>query len=300
MKTKFIFSVFILLCLTNVSNAYDIKIGTGSRKAVFFPTSKALCQLLEDFKEVDSCSVISTSGAEYNLKNLDKEFNFAISQLPLQFQYYQKNQDIRSVATLHIEHLTILTKKDSGIEHFSDLKGRNVHIGNPGSGSRIYFENIIKAFAWTLDDFSKINEENSSEIPDLICNDKVDAVVYLVGHPNQIYKQALTCDTHIVHLTRAEQDKIRENLPIFVHSVIHHNTYLNQNKVDTVGIQTVLSTTTNTPDELVKSVINSLVTNRKELLKLNHVYREINPLNIITFKHKAPLHDGVIDFLKRK
>lgn len=300
MKTKIFLAILILASLTSNILAYDVKIGTGSKKAVFYPTSRAICELLQRVNNITDCTAIISKGAEYNLKHLNGEFNFAISQLPLQYEYYQKNPHIRSVATLHIEHLTILKTQNSKIKHWSDLKGKRVNIGNPGSGSRIYFENIIKAFGWSLSDFAEINEEPSANIPNLICQNKVDAVIYFVGHPNRIYKQALNCGAEIVPLTRAEQDKIKETLPNFIQSVIHKNTYNNQKKINTIGIQTALSATTETPNNVVKETINILVRKRVELLKLNNVYKEINPLNIITFENKAPLHEGVIEFLQRK
>ncbi len=51
--------------------------------------------------------------------------------------------DIRAVFSLQSEVFTILARQDAKIASFDDLKGKRVNIGNPGSGQRDTFEEIM-------------------------------------------------------------------------------------------------------------------------------------------------------------
>lgn len=290
----------LIFCLSLNLQAKSIEIGTGSQKAVFYPTANAICEILSRKTPKIKCQALISKGAEYNLQKLGEKFNFSISQLPLQYSFYKNNSEIRSIASMHIEHLSILVSKNSNIHSLKDLVGKRVNIGNQGSGSRIYVEQILNDLEIDLNSFKTINEDDSSKIADLICSDKIDAVLYFVGHPNQIYRKALNCGAHLLALTRAQQDIINTAENDFINSVITKNTYKKQRKVNTIGIHTVLNGLADTPDELVTEIIKTLVQNRRDLIRLNSVYKEVNPLNIITLQDKAPLHPAVVKFLKRE
>ena len=53
---------------------------------------------------------------------------------------------------MHPEPVTILARGDAGINNVTDLKGKRVNIGNPGSGTRGTWEVMRKrsAGAWTI------------------------------------------------------------------------------------------------------------------------------------------------------
>ena len=53
---------------------------------------------------------------------------------------------------------TILARKDAKIAGFDDLKGKRVNIGNPGSGQRDTFEEIMAVKGWKKGDFGLVSE----------------------------------------------------------------------------------------------------------------------------------------------
>ena len=49
---------------------------------------------------------------------------------------------LRAIFSVQAEPVTIVARRDSGIRHINDLKGKRMNIGNPGSGTRATWEVI--------------------------------------------------------------------------------------------------------------------------------------------------------------
>ena len=153
------------------SNIRTITIGSGSSSAMFYPVATAICETFNKYNQEKNviCKPVLSSGAEYNLEAIEKgEFDMGIAQANLQHDAYRglgkfkgkPHKNLRTVFRIHNEYLTIITKKNSNIKNFSDLRGKKVNIGNPGSGSRILFLEMINKLGWKLSDFKEVYEES--------------------------------------------------------------------------------------------------------------------------------------------
>ena len=58
----------------------------------------------------------------------------------------------------------MLREKDAGIKTFTDIKGKRVNIGNPGSGQRATMEVVMKAVGLKKADFALATEYKGSEM----------------------------------------------------------------------------------------------------------------------------------------
>ena len=119
-----------------------------------------------------------------------------------QFADAGPDKDLRAVFSVHPEPFTVVARADSGIKDFMDLKGKRVNIGNPGSGQRGTIEVLMDALGWTNDDFKLASELKAAEQAGALCDNKIDAMVYTVGHPNgSIQEAATSCDVVMVSVT---------------------------------------------------------------------------------------------------
>ena len=188
-----------------------ITIGTGGVTGVYYPTGGAICRLVNKSRKEHGirCSVESTGGSVYNLNTIRAgELDMGVAQSDWQYHAYNgtskfkdagPNKDLRAVFSVHAEPFTVVARKDSGIKNFDDLKGKRVNIGNPGSGQRGTMEVLMAAKGWTRDDFALVSELKSAEQSKALCDNKIDAMVFTVGHPSGSIKEATTsCDTVLV------------------------------------------------------------------------------------------------------
>lgn len=124
-----------------------VSIGTGGVTGVYYPTGGAICRLVnKDRKEHGiRCSVESTGGSIYNINTIRAgELEFGVAQSDWQFHAYNGTskfedagpfEDLRAVFSVHPEPVTILARRDSGIDNITDIVGKRFNIGNPGSGT---------------------------------------------------------------------------------------------------------------------------------------------------------------------
>jgi TRAP transporter TAXI family solute receptor len=151
------------------------------------------------------CSVESTGGSVYNINTVRAgELEFGVAQSDWQYHAYNgtsrfadqgKFENLRAVFSVHPEPFTLIVRPVAASRSFEDLKGKRVNVGNPGSGQRATMEVVMDAFGITMDDFALATELKGSEMAQALCDGKIDAMIYTVGHPAAaITEAATTCD----------------------------------------------------------------------------------------------------------
>jgi uncharacterized protein len=119
-----------------------------------------------------------------------------------------------------------VARRDSGIKTFADLKGKRVNIGNPGSGQRGTMEVVMKALGWTMDDFRLASELKPAEQSAALCDNKIDAIIYTVGHPSGSIQEATTsCDSILVPVEGPAIDKLVAENAYYRHATIPGGMY---------------------------------------------------------------------------
>ena len=86
--------------------------------------------------------------------------------------------DLRAVFSVHPEPFTLLVRGKSfnNVKKFEDLKGMKVNVGNP-------LEVVMDAFGMKMSDFAVAAELKGSEMAQALCDGKIDAMIYTIGHP---------------------------------------------------------------------------------------------------------------------
>lgn len=311
MRASFCFAILALIITSSCQpNTKTINIGSGSHNAMYYPVASAICEVFNEHNQDKNvvCKAQTSKGAEYNLSAIENgEFEIGISEANFQYDAYMgykqftgnPHKKLRTLFGVHDEYLTIIAKKDSGINSFSDLKGKKVNIGNVGSGSRTLFEQMIKRLGWTLKDFKEIYGENGSDINKVLCSDgQADAAVYIVGHPNRSFDSVLSnCNTKLISLSKDEVKKFISLAPEdFFSATITQNTYTsNPNEVQTFASRTILSASENIDPEIIYNFVKIINENKDELIKKQPSLATIDFFEKNNLK-LAPKHQGVLKY----
>jgi TRAP transporter TAXI family solute receptor len=304
------------LCVAGVASAQDsqfITIGTGGVTGVYYPAGGAICRLVNaDRKEHGiRCSVESTGGSVYNVNTMRQgELDFGVVQSDVQYNALNgigdefKDQgpyeDLRAVFALHPEPFTVLARADSGIATFDDLKGKRVNVSNPGAGSRATFEVLMAAKGWTMADFALASELKSAEQSQALADNNVDAIAFVVGHPNgSIQEATTTTDANLIPVAGPEVDALLEENPYFSKAVISGGMYPgNPDDTATFGVRATLVTTADVSDEAVYQVVKAVFENFEEFKKLHPAFAELEKAEMVTAALSAPLHPGAERYYK--
>lgn len=289
-----------------------ITIGTGGVTGVYYPTGGAICRLVNKARDQHGirCSVESTGGSVYNLNTIRaKELDMGVAQSDTQYHAYHgssafaehgADQDLRAVFSVHPEPFTVVARASSGIKTFADLKGKRVNIGNPGSGSRNTIEVVMDALGWSTDDFKLASELKSAEQASALCDNKVDAIVFTVGHPSGFIKEASTsCDSSLISVTGPAIDKLIEDNDYFSTVVIPGGMYRGSDQdTTTFGVSATFVSSTNTPEKVVYTVVKAVFDNFDGFKKLHPAFANLKKEQMIKDGLSAPLHAGAIKYYK--
>ncbi|MGF1725156.1 TAXI family TRAP transporter solute-binding subunit [Photobacterium nomapromontoriensis] len=298
---------------TGMANAQNfITIGTGSVTGVYYPTGGAICKLVNKDRKTHNvrCSVEPTGGSIYNVNTMRAgELDFGIAQSDWQYHGYNGTskfeqqgpyKKLRAVFSLHAEPFNIIVRADSGINKVQDLKGKRVNIGNPGSGDRATMGVVMDAIGWTNADFKLTSELKGSERSQALCDNKIDAFVYVVGHPNGSIKEATTsCDAKLISATGPAIDKIIAGNPYYTKSKIPADMYKGtSDDVNSFGVAATLVSSTDVSDDIVYALVKSVFENFSTFKRLHPAFANLNPEDMVKEGLSIPLHPGAVKYYK--
>ncbi|HCG7133629.1 TPA: TAXI family TRAP transporter solute-binding subunit [Vibrio parahaemolyticus] len=289
-----------------------VTIGTGGVTGVYYPTGGAICRLVNKSRAEHGirCSVESTGGSIYNINTIRAgELDLGIAQSDWQYHAYNGTsqfaengpfKELRAVFSVHPEPFTVVARQDSNIKTFDDLKGKRVNIGNPGSGQRGTMEVLMKEYGWINDDFKLVSELKAAEQSKALCDNKIDAMVYTVGHPSGAIKEATTsCDSNIVTVAGPKVDKLIADNSFYRVATVPGGMYRgSDNDVMTFGVGATFVSSTAVPEEVVYNVVKAVFENFDDFRRLHPAFANLKKEEMVKDGLSAPLHPGALKYYK--
>ncbi|MFC3913767.1 TAXI family TRAP transporter solute-binding subunit [Pseudaeromonas sharmana] len=288
----------------------QLVIGTGSVTGVYYPAGGAICRLINKNQKERTirCSVLATEGSISNLHALDdNQINLAIVQSDAQLAYLRgsgefsskgANPHLRSLFSLYVEPLTIVARKDSDINGLTDLLGKRLDIGNPGSGDRSTMELLMQAEGWAANSFASVSELKGAERAQALCDNQFDAFVYVVGHPSGTIKEASgNCDINLVPVADDTVTKLLEEHPEYTKTIIPGRLYRGVDKdIPSFGVVATVVTTDTLSENIAYAIVNAIFSNFEQFKRLHPAFSTLNRKNMVIQGLTAPLHPGALKY----
>lgn len=283
-------------------------IGTGAVTGIYFPAAGAVQRLVNDQNIGVRLAVESTNGSIANLQALGNgTLDLAIAQSDWAWYankggmppFITANPDLRVLLALHAETLAIVVKADSNINDLDGLKGRRINLGPAGSGPRNLMTAVFQTLNWSVGEMGALLDKPFAEQAQLLCNGQVDAIVYLVPHPNAAVQDALTrCATKILPLNSRAVDQLIANNPFYSKSVIPGNSYPGQTSdIPTFGVRALLVSTSNLPDDAAYAIAKAAYGNVQQLNTLHPSLARLTAADMKPAGFGLPLHPGAEKYL---
>ncbi|MGB7300249.1 MAG: TAXI family TRAP transporter solute-binding subunit [Burkholderiaceae bacterium] len=261
---------------SNQPPATLVSIGSGAVGGVYFPAAGALCRLLNHGvgRHGIRCVVDRSGGSVQNVEDvLARRVDFGIVQTDIQADSVRgKNHfsqrgpagNLRALFTVHAEPFTVVSRLDAGIQGFRDLRGKRVNIGKPDSGTRATMQLVMRAYGMTRSDFADIAETDAETAGAALCENKIDAFVYVVGHPNRTLRSTSeACAIHLVNVSGEELNSIVQAYDYYAATTIAGGIYVgNRQPVTTFGVRASVLGLESVPElisyELTRAVFEGL------------------------------------------
>ncbi|MCU7813290.1 MAG: TAXI family TRAP transporter solute-binding subunit [Candidatus Thiodiazotropha sp. (ex Notomyrtea botanica)] len=311
MKRSIGLLLFLLPLIAFGADQRFTSIGTGGLTGVYYPTGGAICRLLNKERKSHGirCSVESTGGSIFNLNTIaNGELDFGVVQSDWQYHAYQGsskfteqggNKDLRAVFSIHSEPFTVMARDDSGIKIFKDLQGKRVNIGNPGSGQRGTMEVLMQKLGWTQASFKLASELKATEQSRALCDNKIDAMIYTVGHPNASFKEAATaCEARLVPVDGPVVEALIEAYPYYASALIPGGMYSgSESDTRTFGVKATLVTSSKVDENVVYELVKAVFENLEKFRELHPAFKHLQSADMLK-GNSAPFHPGALKYYK--
>ncbi len=288
--------------------ATEVSIASGRPGSVYYPVGGALCTLVNEHTAQHdiTCTVEFGVGSVANIRTMaDGEATMAMTQSDVQrdavtgtgaFATAEPMTDLRAIAALFVEQVTIATRKDKGIASFDDLKGRRVYLGTPGSGTRVIMDRLMEAEGWSPEDVVDVpmTALQAPNLAEALCDSEIDAFVLTTGHPSPQVREATSmCDVVLVPLTGPVVEDLIAREKLYVASTVPAGLYKGVNKdVPGIGLVATLVTTAEVPDDTVYEITKAFVEGYDRLRESSPLFSSLTADQLSEDGLTAPLHDG--------
>lgn len=291
-----------------------ITIGTAGQTGIYYVVGQSICRLINrnTAEHGYRCTAPATGGSIANLNSIaNGDLDFGTVQSDWQYHALNgtsafapsgPNEKLRSVLSAHADVVTVVARADAGIETLSDLKGKKVNIGNPGSGSRATAEVLLDTIGIDVEDLALAGELKSAEQSQALCDNKIDAMMFSAGHPVGNIKEAtVSCDTMFLQVDGAAIDALVAETPYYSKATIPAGMYRGQTEtINSYGPLATIVTSTDTDDEAVYQLTKAIFGNFERFKALHPAFANLDAQGMITNGIIAPLHDGAVRYYKER
>ncbi|WP_425090012.1 TAXI family TRAP transporter solute-binding subunit [Stappia sp.] len=291
-----------------------ITIGTGGQTGVYYQVGGAICRLVNrGSAEHDIKCTHTTGGSVANINGIRAgDLDMGVAQSDWQYHAYNgtapdtfpdgKFEELRAVFSVHPEPFTVVARADSGIETFDDLKGKRVNLGNPGSGARATFEVVMDKMGWSVNDFALAAELKSAEQAAALCDNKIDAIVFTVGHPAGTIKEATTsCESKLITVDNDVIRKLVDDNAFYAMATIPGGMYTGTDEdTTTFGVGATFVSSSKTSPEVIYEVTKAVFENFDRFKKMHPAFANLKEADMIKNNLSAPLHEGAVKYYKER
>ena len=195
---------------------------------------------------------------------------------------------------------TNLFEEAGKIDSFStvaDLKGKNVSVGDSGSG--VYFNalDVLGAYDLTLDDI-KPTYQSFGDSAEALQDGKIDAAFIVAGAPTTaVTSLAATRDVYVVELDDAHIEKLIATSPYYSKNVIPAAAYGLEHDATTVAVGAVIIANNDVKDDDIYNVVSGIF---ESIDTLAHDKKNELSLEFASSVTAVPYHPGAAKYFSEK
>ena len=286
----------------------NIVTGTGGNQGTYYAFTTAVGQILgtDDYK----FTVQATGGSQANIEMIeDGEAQFAIVQNDVMNYAYEGTNGFTAPITcfsaigcVYAEVCQVIATKASGIKTIADLKGKNVAVGDVGSG--VYYNATQILAAAGLDIDADINKTAASfgDAATLLKDGAIDAAFITAGTPTPAVSDLAT-STDIVAVDLGEEviNKLMADYPFYAKHDYTSADYAFVGEDDaaaTVAIMATFIVTNDMSEEQAYEITKNLWEKQEEIAVAHAKGKEMSTDTAAAAIGNVPLHPGAEKYYK--
>lgn len=201
--------------------------------------------------------------------------------------------ELRLVAQLYPATIHLIVRKDSAIKSITDLAGKKVSIGGPGSGTQFTAKQILSAHKvrWNTLQMRNLDLDAAT---DALKKGEIDAM-FVVGGAPVLALADLARETliDVVPIVGPTAEKLTQVLPYYTPDVIPVGTYGNDVEIPTLAVGSILVANANFDEERTFGIARAIWHERNtELFATGHPRGRLMKKALAVKGLTLPVHPG--------
>lgn len=305
-------AVAVVLCTADLLQSAQARqllvIGGGSEKGVYYQVAVNICKLVNEKLGGQGyvCKGQPSQGSVVNIRAISQGYlDFAVVQSDVKWEAYSGEKGwkgkpykgLRSVFSVYPETVMLVARADAGITSVTDLRGKRVNIGNPGSGTRENAEDTLRLYGINTRKDISGRELEPQDAARALSRGKIDAFFYTVGNPwDGGIELAKQTNIRMIPIDAPAIKKFVADNPYYVVAAIPGGIYKGVDKdVPTFAVKATFVTRDGEPEEVVYHVVKTVFDNLDRFRTMNPAFRSLQPQEMLKAL-SAPLHPGALRY----
>jgi len=286
-----------------------LNIVTGGTGAVYIVYGAGLADLLKRKLNVDA-SAQSTTASVDNMKLIrdgkaDVAFTLADTAFDAvngsgSFAPPEKKADAKVLAVLYSNLTHLVVKDGSGINTVNDLRGKDVSVGSPGSGTEIIANRTLEAYG--MDPAKDIARQRlgAADSANALRDGKIQAFFFSGGLPvSAVLDLSTSTKVKMLDLSDSISKMSAKYGNFYFPITIPKSTYNTAADVTVSGVANLLVVPSTFDPAFAQAILATMFDNKADLVNVHAAAKELT-LETATVGSPIDFHQGAIDFYKSK
>jgi len=295
-----------------IAQQNTIAIATGGTGGVYYPLGGGMANVLSKYVPGVQATARVTGGSVDNLKLIHSKqsevalvmVDAALDALKGEDKFKGAKVDVRTLMVLYPNRMHVVTVEGRGIDKMSDLKGKRVSTGSPGSATEVMAFRVIEGAGLDKDKDMRRERLGVAESTNAIKDGKIDAYFWVGGLPTAAVtdlaaspgiKLKLIDHTEVVDKMNAKYGDL------YTTGVIPPKTYPGQDKDNKIAVvQNILVANASMPEKTAYDIVKTFIEKRDELVAVHGEAASITLENQVPKNSPIPWHPGATKYLQEK
>jgi uncharacterized protein len=290
----------------------NIAIATGGTGGVYYPLGGGMANVLSKHVPGIQATARVTGGSVDNLKLIGSQqsevglvmVDAALDALKGEDKFKGSPVDVRTLMVLYPNRMHVVSIDGTGIEKMSDLKGKRISTGSPGSATEVMAFRVIEAAGLDRDKDMKRERLGVAESVNALKDRKIDAFFWVGGLPTAAVTDLGA--TPGVKIKMIDHSDVVEKMnakygSLYSDGVIPAKTYPGQDKDNKISVvQNILVANAKMPDQIAYDIVKTFIEKRDELIAVHREAESLALENQLTKNSSVPWHPGAVKYITER
>jgi uncharacterized protein len=294
-----------------IAQQKTMAIGTGGTGGVYYPLGGAIANVLSKALPNTQATAEVTGGSVDNLKLIasgQSEMGFSMADAALdafkgEDKFKSGKVPLRTLLVVYPNRMHVVTVEGTGIEKFSDLKGKRVSTGSPGSATEVMAFRVIEAGGLDKDKDLKRERLGVAESVNALKDRKIDAFFWVGGVPTAAVTDLAATPGMKIKIDHADlADKMNAKYgKLYSASNISKSIYPGMDKDNAnTEVWNIIVTNDKMSDDDAYNIVKTLVEKKADIVAVHKEAESFSLDNQVQERSPVPFHPGALKYFKEK